>query len=560
MARRRRRGAGSESAGYHYDATPKHPAPTRTPTVAPPKGEAATGPAGDYHGASRDYTKAVEALPAPARKATEAATRAKRQETAAKQRERKMLDLLVPKKGSRRGTTRYKPPKPPKPTSKPPTFEGEKTAGAPTLRELNRASKSGTLKTNRAGYLTTPAVRQATKALEAAASAAQRTTGIQGPLAPEQKRFVRGVAKHTGESPRAVAAQALAEQSGPAATGYEESGEHNYLNIGPGYHFGSNREAVRETSKLLNTSPNYAGIRASRGKSPLAQVRAIGASPWGTVQSTMEGTLPQVSVKRNPKAVKRLEAARAKAKSLGLHSAAPDIEPSKDGHYVFVRADAGAAVKWAQHALGTAEGSSKQVRWAGEQGLSTTQPWCANFVSADLKRHGVPLPPNPNYVPSYESEWNGGRNIGTDLSKAKPGDLIAYSGEHIGIYKGGGKVISGNYGNEVAESGASDGPAPVSAILRPNYKGGKIKLKVGTSIPAYTGGTSITSVPAGTEAAIASREAVAGSTTVRLTPAQKTARTVRELEALGIGQGKKPEPEPSVTLKELEEKYGHAIV
>jgi murein DD-endopeptidase MepM/ murein hydrolase activator NlpD len=209
----------------------------------------------------------------------------------------------------------------PKPPSfKPPKFQGAPTAGTPTLKSLQSASKSGTLKVNRRGYLTTPKVRQVSQELKQAKVAASKGNRIEGPLTPEQKRFVKGVAKHTGLSPRGLAAQALAEESGSAAAGYEASGEHNYLNIGPGQHFGSNRQGVRETAHLLNTSPAYAGIRATRGKGAAAQVHATGSSPWGTNESTMLGTLALVHARSNPAAKKKLQRAKAAAKSVGLKS------------------------------------------------------------------------------------------------------------------------------------------------------------------------------------------------------------------------------------------------
>lgn len=400
---------------------------------------------------------------------------------------------------------------------------------------------------------TNPIAKRLRKEFVQAKQQVARTTGIKGPLAPEQKRFVKGVAKHTKLSPRAVAAQALAEESGPAAASYEASGEHNYLNIGPGQHYGSNREAVKETSKLLDTSPNYAGIRSTRGKGPQAQIQAIGASPWGTVGSVMQGTLPEVSVKHNPKAVQKLQRVEGEAKAKNVKLPKGDLSRGP-GKTVQVRADAQGMVKWAESALGTQEGSPKQLRWAGKEGLSSTEPWCANFISNGLARRGVALPPNPNYVPSYETEWKGGRDIGTNLAKAKPGDLIAYSGDHIALYKGSGKAISGNYGNEVAESNASEGPAPISAILRPNYKGGVISVKESKALPGsvnVTGSIASSSAPAGTASPTAAPKKPK-ATVKRESAPQHIAKVEAKLKQLSS-----PHETPSTeVLTRLEQKYG----
>lgn len=102
MARKRK--PGSQSAGYHYDATPKNPAPTKTPTVAPPPSEAAKGPAGDYAGAKKDFEAAVTALPPAAQAVTEAATQkatahreAQRAERQAATRQKRLVNQFVTK-------------------------------------------------------------------------------------------------------------------------------------------------------------------------------------------------------------------------------------------------------------------------------------------------------------------------------------------------------------------------------------------------------------------------------------------------------------------------------
>jgi len=254
-----------------------------------------------------------------------AARQAQRSAQAARQRVQRIIQQTTPKPQKLSQPppipAAYRPQVAPKPPSfKPVKFQGQPTAGTPTLKALQVASKSGGLKVNRRGFLTTPKVRQVSQKLKQAKKAVSKT-GVQGPLVPQQKRFVKGVAKHTKLSPRAVGAQALAEESGQAAKEREATGEHNYLNIGPGQHFGSNRQAVKATSKLLDTSPNYAGIRATRGKGAAAQVQAIGASSWGTNEATMAGTLALVHAKSDPAAARRLKEAKAQAAKIGLKGA-----------------------------------------------------------------------------------------------------------------------------------------------------------------------------------------------------------------------------------------------
>lgn len=184
-----RRPAGSESAGYHYDATPSHPAPTRTPTVAPPPSEAATSPAGDYAGASHEYHQAVTALPGAARTVTERAAVA--------------ASPLAPLSSalglhSLFGLTPSLAPGVPMPSVVPPALE-KKTLGAPTLDEILHAAKEGSftptngkmgtdtvlsstpggggLGVNQAGLITTPSTRAAAVGLAGARQQLVRNAG-----------------------------------------------------------------------------------------------------------------------------------------------------------------------------------------------------------------------------------------------------------------------------------------------------------------------------------------------------------------------------------------------
>lgn len=128
-------------------------------------------------------------------------------------------------------------------------------------------------------------------------------------------------------------------------------------------------------------------------------------------------------------------------------------------------ASAQALIKVAESQKGVREGSAEQARFASAAGISAAQAWCAAFVTWALGRIGVGgLPSDPAAVSSWES-WAGGVKIAS-LAKALPGDLIAFNGEHIGIYLGGGKMISGNWGNEVAIANVSDETEPITAIIR----------------------------------------------------------------------------------------------
>ena len=245
---RRRRAAGSQSAGYHYDATVKRAGPSRTPIKAPKPSQAARGPAGDYAGAQHDFDTAVATLPDPARIVTEAATVAatKRQARAAhasvrraaqRQRRRQTKALAsVQRRRQRRQALRQSPDpakaiisSTPNPLAKPPKFTGKPTAGEPTRAELQAAKQAGTLKPNRKGFVTTPKVRAAAKGLKVAKGIERRAGAVKDlpHLDPEGDRVGLKVLK-IGDRSGATRKELVAA----AETGLVESGGFHNLSYG----------------------------------------------------------------------------------------------------------------------------------------------------------------------------------------------------------------------------------------------------------------------------------------------------------------------------------------
>lgn len=377
---------------------------------------------------------------------------------------------------------------PPPPAARDPRDPlGAKTLGDVSAGELVQAQRAGTLHINQAGILSTPENRQAQAQLLAARHRVAATNGLTGPFNPTQEKFILGVAHGTHLSPRTIGAQALGEEGGgpgSPAEGYEHEGEFNFLNVGPGQHYGTLPQAVKKTVDTYNNG-NYGAVLATAGQSPQAQVNALEASPWagvGGYQGHLQSLLPTVGFQHNPQAVAALQAAKQNAKAHGINPTPFNGDVAGGGAgFTVVRADAKGMLEWAESALGTQEGTPRAERWGSRFGLSTvTQPWCANFVGNGLLRRGITkLPGNPNYVPSYEEWAQEGHEASVvkgGLAAAKPGDLIAFSGQHIGIYAGGGEMISGNFGDEVSRDPISADSSPVSMVIRPHYKGGKVKV------------------------------------------------------------------------------------
>lgn len=141
------------------------------------------------------------------------------------------------------------------------------------------------------------------------------------------------------------------------------------------------------------------------------------------------------------------------------------------------------AVAWARNNLGTQQGSAKQERWGPD-------PWCGYFFGADMSAQGVPLPPNPGGTSSYENEWDSGSDPVSGLGSADPGDFLGFNGKHTAMYVGGGQMISGNWGDEVAQDSVSAEGEPLTSVRRPKYPGGS-----GASGAAGTHGAGTTKLP-----------------------------------------------------------------
>jgi hypothetical protein len=93
----------------------------------------------------------------------------------------------------------------------------------------------------------------------------------------EANTFATIVANGTGLSIHVVEAWVLAENSihiRGSAPG------HNWLNIGPGHTYPSVQSAAQATVQLIQSAPQYQGIRDSEGSSDAAQLAEIAASPW----------------------------------------------------------------------------------------------------------------------------------------------------------------------------------------------------------------------------------------------------------------------------------------
>lgn len=166
----------------------------------------------------------------------------------------------------------------------------------------------------------------------------------------------------------------------------------------------------------------------------------------------------------------------ASASSGGTNSGGGGVKSSGVG--------AAKAVEWAKGVVGVSGGSGAVARWDAAIGSAPGIPWCSAFVSAALRQAGVKnLPSNPAYSGSWLS-WKGGKNIGTSLANAKPGDLLIFDWgdggitDHVALYAGNHQMISGNDSND--KVGTSSVPTGnLVGIVRPKYPRTSLKHTLG---------------------------------------------------------------------------------
>lgn len=385
---------------------------------------------------------------------------------------------------------------------------GKKTLGIVSAAQLARAQRAGTLRVSKKGILSTAKGRAIVRNVIAAHKAFIASRGFgpvktSGQLTPEE---IATLLVEEGRKQHAnLTVDEIAEGVGVAMaeTGGESSEQRQLETLSPsaahvglfaeeeGGGFGSLKERLEPRSATAGAisrfladdrswNPAWVHWQEIQGENETGADRAPQYVP--IAQQLIHGGHP------DPQAAANLQRAKQQARAAGINPTPWQGDVAGGGkHFTWVRADAKGMLDWAESAVGTPEGTPRAERWGAKFGLNTvTQPWCANWVANGLLRRGFSaeeLPPNPNFsgdegtgFEHWAREGKYATDLGADISKAKPGDLLAFSEQHIGLYIGNGEMISGNFGDEVSRDPISAESAPLSMVIRPKYKGGKVKV------------------------------------------------------------------------------------
>jgi len=502
-----------------------------------------------------------------------AASRAVRRQEAARARVRRVTHLgkPSPQKVSQRvkpvtRSVRYAAPKP-SPTSKPTTFEGHKTAGAPTLAALQQGSKSGALKVNRKGFVTTPEVRKVSRQLRQVKAKVQKATGPLPGLGPAESHVARKVLR-TGKQEGATKKELLAA----AETGLVESG---FKNLGYG---DADSEGWRqERTSIYGTGPGgprnvKAGAKRffAESVSDTGGSRGAGMTAGQLAQAIQGSAYPERYDERKPEAAailhafqkgslspkdaKRLGKLTAKAQRLGLKGLAGGERVTKR---VMTRYKAAlTAAKQLEHL-------HLPYVWGGGHNAGDVQIGsgvdCSGAVSYVLQKMGVKLP---------------GGVVSGDMGRyLEPGPgavTVFYNPEHT-FMRIGGKYFGTSESNPAGGAGFISRSVAEPEALSGKYSvghvpglGQKVAVQMGVPLnfPGMTFSSSQTTATITGEATTQGKPGFS-SRPIRLTRAEKAERTFKQLESLGVigGEAKgsqRTKAASEVSIADLERKYSKA--
>lgn len=576
MARLRK--AGSRSAGYHYDATPKNPRPTKTPVKAPPKGMAAKSPAGDYRGAAEDFDTAVATLPASARVPTERASAPyRRKAKAARKQKRQTRRVRRAAAYHQRVEDRRKA----APDFKPSKLLGLKTAGTPTTKELAKATVQGKLQVDEQGALTTPKVRVARKKVAQAKKIVRRSSNkaLTGMTHDERETLKDSRSSHSRHPalPIPVGMAQVKQESGFRSDADSNADAHGRTQFIPGtaaaygVKYGTGRpeeksqvegqyrymeDLIRQNGGNVTAALNdYLGVGGTAPSDYSSNILAMAAEFKGAAK-------PLLSKGQRAK-IRKANAAAKKAGVKGVQGQAPataaKVGPAPKKLVTRFKAAKVAMkeVEGTPYVLGGGHGAPHSEPTGGALDCSGAVGYVLNKIgamsgSATSGEMGAYLKPGPGLLTVFYNDGHtflrlGNEYWGTSVGDSGAGGLTRHpapSADYLAQYSVG--HVPGMGKKQALQMGFTDlgGDAP-------------------TSFPGMTlsdGGATAT-IDQGAGATKKGKPGFSKSP-IKLTPAQKARRTFGKLKRMGLGVGEKPSPEPAkgTELTRLEREYGKAAV
>jgi CHAP domain len=144
----------------------------------------------------------------------------------------------------------------------------------------------------------------------------------------------------------------------------------------------------------------------------------------------------------------------------GVDGVSGSIAPASTGPGAQIVAVAESQLGQAEQPPGSNEGAAIAQYRTATAGAAPGEPWCAYFASWVAREAGEPIGAGGQGAGSVSGVWSWAQSAGRAVVNGpgvvpKPGDLIVFGGEHVGIVRGvlsNGQIatIEGNYENKVA--------------------------------------------------------------------------------------------------------------
>jgi hypothetical protein len=239
-------------------------------------------------------------------------------------------------------------------------------------------------------------------------------------------------------------------------------------------HVSAIRRAMADPSILIGANgpptggteaPAATGSAAVGGESSFARALQLASSGVATPGSTGTGALegsgsgtPGAAEVSNP------------GYSYGTQGVSGAMAPQTGGGPgAQIAAIAESQIGQAEQPPGSNEGPAIAQYRSATAGAAPGEPWCAYFASWAAQQAGEPIGAQGQGIGSVSAIWSWAQSAGRAVPNGpgvvpKPGDLIVFGGEHVGIVKGvlpSGQIetIEGNYENKVAANVRSAGEA-----------------------------------------------------------------------------------------------------
>jgi hypothetical protein len=152
----------------------------------------------------------------------------------------------------------------------------------------------------------------------------------------------------------------------------------------------------------------------------------------------------------------------------------PGSVPGSSGPGARVAAVAETQIGQSEQPPGSNESPAIAEYRSATAGAMPGEPWCAYFASWAARQAGGPIGPSGQGLGSVSEIWSWAQGAGRAVPNGpgvvpKPGDLIVFGGEHVGIVRGvlpDGRIetVEGNYENKVSANirGAGEATGYVS--------------------------------------------------------------------------------------------------